>query len=429
MISHEALHQNLAKAATLFESSPFNSYVGPENPELLVITCGSGWLYSLEAVKTLSAKDSVGILKLGTTWPLPRGFVSKQLFRTTRVLVVEEVDPFLEANVKELAADLEPGRTWSFYGKASGHFSSSGELNPDAVVSAIARLMGIDYHPREAEHDRMARQVMQDLVPPRALQFCAGCPHRTTYWAIKNVLKMDNRNGLVAGDIGCYSMALTSTGFSQLRTVHAMGSGLGVACGLGKLEKLGFDQPVVAVCGDSTFFHAAIPALINAVHSRSDMVFIVLDNAGTAMTGFQPHPGTGINAMGEEVPKLDIEAVCSGLGIAVEVTDPYDIQGTTEKLLRLLRDGGKPRVLISRRECALAAARGEKRAYEVRVDQDRCRGERCGCDKFCVRVFKCPGLVWDRDKGKAKVDEAICCGCGVCAEICPQSAIAREALP
>lgn len=427
-VSHEALHRNLVKAAILFDTSPFNSYEGPENPEMLIITCGSGWLYSLEAVKRLSARDSVGILKLGTTWPLPKGLVRKHLLRTARVLVVEEIDAFLEANLKELAADLEPGRTWLFHGKASGHFNPFGEMNPDAVASAIARILKIEYRPREDGYERIAQQVMRELVPPRDLQFCAGCPHRTTFWAIKNVLKMDGRDGFVAGDIGCYSMAITTTGFSQLKTLHAMGSGLGIASGLGKLGKLGFNQPVVTVCGDSTFFHAAIPALINAVHSQSDMLFIVLDNGGTAMTGFQPHPGTEINAMGDQVPKLDIETVCSGLGIAAEVIDSYDITGMTEKLLTLLREGGKPRVVISRRECALAAARKEKPTYRVRVDQDRCRGEHCGCDKYCVRVFKCPGLVWDRPISKARVDEAICCGCGVCSEICPQSAIIREAL-
>jgi indolepyruvate ferredoxin oxidoreductase alpha subunit len=426
---HQALHSSLSKIASIFEQTPFNWYAGPDTPELLVITCGSGWLYSLEAVKALSAMDSVGILKLGTTWPLPLSLVSTHLLRATKVLVAEEIDAFLETNLKELGADLEPGRTWAFYGKASGHFNPFGELNTDVVSSAIARILGVSYSPRTAEYQRKAQEVMQELVPPRALQFCAGCPHRTTFWAIKNALKMDGRDGFVTGDIGCYSMALTSTGFSQIKTVHAMGSGAGLASGLGKLDKFGFDQPVIAVCGDSTFFHAVIPSLINAVHSQSDLVFVVLDNAATAMTGFQPHPGIGTNAMGDDTPSLDIENVCRALGVTVAVTDAYDINGTTGKLLELLRNGGKPRVLISRRECALTRARREKQVYKVRIDPDRCRGEQCGCDKFCVRVFRCPGLIWDRDAGRARVDEAICVGCGVCAEICPQSAIVREGLP
>ena len=427
-VFHQALHQSLSKIAGIFESSPFNWYTGPENPELLVITSGSGWLYSVEAVKTLSAKGSVGILKLGTTWPLPHNLVGARLLQSSKILVVEEIDSFLEANVKELAADIAPDRTWRFFGKASGHINPFGELNPDVVINAVARILEKEYNPRAADYQHTAQQALNELVPPRALQFCAGCPHRTTFWAIKNALKMDGRDGFVTGDIGCYSMALTSTGFSQIKTVHSMGSGMGLASGLGKLDRFGFDQPVVTVCGDSTFFHAVIPALINAVHSHSDLLFVVLDNAATAMTGFQPHPGIEMNAMGEAAPKLEIETLCRALGVTVEVTDPHDMPGTTEKLLGLLRDSGKPRVLISRRECALTRARREKAPYVVRVDQGRCRGELCGCDKFCVRVFKCPGLAWDRDTGKALIDEAICSGCGVCAEICPQSAIVREAL-
>ena len=426
-VFHRALHGNLEKIRNIFETSPFNTYLGPENPELLVVTCGSGWLYTLEAVKMLAATERVGVLKLGTTWPLPRNLVGKHLLKTARILVIEEIDEFLETNLKELAADL-PGRKRIFYGKASGHLNPYGELNPDLVINALARILNVDYSARPAEYERKAQQVLQELVPPRALQFCAGCPHRTTFWAIKNAIRMDGRDGFVVGDIGCYSMALTSTGFSQIKTVHAMGSGVALASGLGKLDRFGFDQPVVAVCGDSTFFHAAIPALINSIHSNSDLVFVVLDNSATAMTGFQAHPGIEENATGGKAPKLDIEAICRALGITVVITDAYDYAGTTQKMLELLRDVGKPRVLISRRECALARSKREKPEYKVRIDPDLCRGDNCGCNKFCVRVFRCPGLIWDRDDRKAMVDEAICIGCGVCVEICPQTAIVREAL-
>ena len=427
-VFHRALHETMDKVRDIFETSSFNHYAGPPDPELLVVTCGSGWLYSLEAIDTLSVKGRVAVLKLGTTWPLPRNLVSTTLLKAAKVLVVEEIDAFLEANLKELAADLAPGHALTFYGKTSGHIGPVGELNPDMVTNAVARILNMNYRARPATYQKKAEDAMKDLVLPRALQFCAGCPHRTTFWAIKNALRMDGRDGFVTGDIGCYSMALTSTGFSQIKTVHAMGSGVGLASGMGKMDRFGFDQPVVTVCGDSTFFHAVIPALINAVHSRSDLVFVILDNSGTAMTGFQPHPGIATDAMGNEAAALDIETICRALGVAVTVTDAYDIAGTTEKMLALLKDKGKPRMLLSRRECALARARKEKPEYRVRIDPERCRGEHCGCDKFCVRVFKCPGLRWDRDAARAAVDEAICVGCGVCTDICPQSAIVREAL-
>jgi len=238
---------------------------------------------------------------------------------------------------------------------------------------------------------------------------------------------MDGREGFVIGDIGCYSMGLTSTGYSQIKTVHAMGSGMGIASGLGKLNQFGFNQPVLTVCGDSTFFHAVIPALINAIHSQSDFILVVLDNAATAMTGFQPHPGTDMNAMGASSPPIDIEKLCQALGVKVIVADAYDVKETTQKLIDLLRDEGKPRVLISRRECALIRARKEKPLYKVHIHPDKCIGETCGCERFCTRVFKCPGLIWDRHAKKAKIDEAVCSGCGVCVEICSQDAIFKEA--
>jgi indolepyruvate ferredoxin oxidoreductase alpha subunit len=144
------------------------------------------------------------------------------------------------------------------------------------------------------------------------------------------------------------------------------------------------------------------------------------------MTGFQPHAGTGASAGGEPAPKVDLEALCGSLGVRVEVTDPFDLQDTTRKLLDLMQDDRGVRVLISRRKCALVRAREEKAAYKVWVDSEKCRGESCGCARLCTRVFQCPGLVWDSESQTAKIDEVICSGCGVCADICPASAIMRE---
>jgi indolepyruvate ferredoxin oxidoreductase alpha subunit len=425
---HQALLQKLDRIRGINETSPFNNYAGPEKPELLIITCGSGWFYSVEAVRILSAEKSVGILKLGTTWPLPEKLVRRHMLQTRRILVVEEVNPFLEGNLKELAADMKPDRPWIFHGKVSGHIPPFGELTPDIVIKAITKILGLTYAPRDPAYHQKSQEIVNRTVPPRGPQFCAGCPHRTTFWAIKNALLLDGREGVLTGDIGCYGMGIMSTGFFQVKTMHAMGSGAGIASGLGKLNGFGFDQPVLTVCGDSTFFHAAIPALINGVHSQSNFILIVLDNSGTAMTGFQPHPGIEMNAMGDPAPVLDTGKLCEGLGLHVTVTDAYDIKGTTEKLVELLRDDGKPRVLISRRECALIRAKRERPLYKVRVTEDRCIGEGCGCDRYCTRVFKCPGLIWDRESRRAKIDEAICSGCGVCVDVCPQAAIVREVI-
>jgi indolepyruvate ferredoxin oxidoreductase, alpha subunit len=425
---HRALHEKTERILALYESSPFNSYLGPEEPELLVAACGSGWLYVMEAVRTLALEKRVGVLKLGTTWPLPPGFLSVHLKKAAKILVVEEVDPFLEGNLKEFVVDNMYGRAYRFFGKASGHIRQCGEVSVDSVIEAIAAIMGVEYEPRDAAYEKESRETSAKFVPPRGSQLCAGCPHRATYWALKNALRMQGDDGVVAGDIGCYAMGLQPSGFEQVKMVHAMGSGMGVASGLGKLDKFNFTQPVLAVCGDSTFFHAVIPALINAVHSQSDVILIVLDNAGTAMTGFQPHPGSDKDAMGISRPEISVEKVCEALGVPVVVVDPYDTKATQKTFLQVLGNKGKTRVVISRRECALIrASRQEGPVVRMRVDAEKCLADACGCGRYCTRVFKCPGLMVNRETGKAFIDEAMCSGCGVCESVCPQSAIVAEA--
>ncbi len=426
--THRALHEKLKKARERFERSPFNVYRGPERPELLVVTSGAGWMYSVEALVNLGLEGRVGIVKVGTTWPLPEDFLVEQLGRSDRILFVEEVDPFLENNVKALCAqrggDLG-GK--AFLGKASGALPDLGEMTPDIVTKAVQAALEVSHTPRPAAYAREAAEAASIFAPFRQLGFCAGCPHRATYWAIKQALVMDGRDGFVLGDIGCYALGFGPAGFFQLRTLHAMGSGAGLANGFGQLGRFGLHQPVLAVCGDSTFYHAAIPALVNARYNMADFVMLILDNSATAMTGFQPHPGTGRSAMGQEVPAIDIAAVCAALGVPVQVEDPFRVRETTEAIHRLLQERNGVRVLVLRQECALVRGKREKAVHRMRVDQALCLGQACGCNRLCTRVFKCPGLVWDPGTGKARIDEAICTACGVCADICPQGAILKEA--
>jgi indolepyruvate ferredoxin oxidoreductase alpha subunit len=427
MPNHKLLHERFNRAKPIFEESPFNFYRGPEKPELMVVTSGSGWMYSWEAVMNLNVQDRVGILKLGTTWPLPERFVLKHLKQADRILFIEEVDPFLENNIKETYAQncLDLGLK-AFFGKVSGNVTDVGELSPEIATHAIQTLLNVPYEPRPADYALRCHEAASELVPARALGFCPGCPHRATYWAIKAALALDGREGFVLGDIGCYSLGMGPSGFGQMKTLHAMGSGTGLACGFGQLDRFGLEQPVVAVCGDSTFYHAAMPALANARYNSANFLLLLLDNSATAMTGFQPHPGTGFTATGKEAPVIDLKAICEVLGAHVEVVDPFDVTATIETLLRLLQHEEGVNVLILKRECALVSAKHQKRIYQVKVDQERCLGEICGCNRLCTRIFKCPGLMWDKEAGKARIDEAICTGCGVCSEICPASAIRKE---
>jgi indolepyruvate ferredoxin oxidoreductase alpha subunit len=423
---HGQQHEKLRKAIALFEDSPFNTYAGPENPELLIVTSSACYLYSKEAIQLLGAQNRIGLLKLGTTWPVPPVFMEKHLSRTDKILIVEEVIPFLEESIKILAAELAPKiGVKRFYGKRDGLIPMEGELNPDRVVAALSKILGIEYEAVAPDYTKRAGELAFTGAPNRELTFCPGCPHRASFWSIHNVLEMDNRQGFVCGDIGCYSMAVLPCGFSSLKTLHAMGSGTGLASGFGKLAEFGMDQPVLSVCGDSTFFHAAIPALVNAVHHKSNFTMVVLDNSGTAMTGFQPHPGLAIDAAGNEVPMIDIPRVCEAIGARVRICDSFDIEQTQTALLDLLEEKGV-KVLVLKQICALSPEKKAKKKYDMSLDETVCLGENCGCNRLCTRIFRCPGLVWDKEKGSARIDEVICAGCGVCASICPSGAIERK---
>ena len=423
---HRRQQEKLKKAAELFEDSPFNSYSGPDQPKLLIITSSVCYLYSKEAIQSLGVENRVGLLKLGTTYPLPPKLLKKYLKRANRILIVEEIQPFLEDNIEAFAArEASDIGIKTFYGKNDGTFPVANELNPDMVIEAISKILNVRKAERSDAYVKRAQEIAVIGAPSRELTFCPGCPHRASFWSIHNILKLDNRDGFVCGDIGCYGMAAGPTGFQTLKTLHAMGSATGLASGFGKLGRFGMDQPVFAICGDSTFFHAVMPALVNAIHSKADITLVILDNSGTAMTGFQAHPGLDVNAAGDEAPAIDIPGVCKAMGAAVEVRDPFDIEETQQTLLDMIDQKGV-KVIVLKQICALSPEKKGKKQYEMTVDEALCSGETCGCNRLCTRIFKCPGLIWDKDAKTARIDGVICAGCGVCTPICPSGAIRRE---
>jgi len=298
-------------------------------------------------------------------------------------------------------------------------------MNSDRVVSALSKILSLEYEAVPASYSQRALELSNSGAPGRDLTFCAGCPHRASFWTIHNTLQMDGRQGFVCGDIGCYSLAMLPTGFNTLKTLHAMGSGIGLASGFGKLAQFGMEQPVVAVVGDSTFFHAALPALINAIHHQSDITLVVLDNSGTAMTGFQSHPGLGVDATGNQAPAIDVVKVCQAMGATVRVSDPFEPEKTQQTLFELFEIQGL-KVLVLKQMCALSPEKKAKKMFEVSVDETVCIGQACGCNQLCTRIFKCPGLNWDKEKQVSKIDEFICVGCGMCASICPSGAIRKK---
>lgn len=423
---HQVLHSRVSDALARFEAAPFNTVEGPAEASRVIVVAGPGVTYAREAVRLLGVADQVKLIKLGTTWPLPERFLATHLAGARQVLFFEEIEPFLETEVKSFwAQHADRLGAMTFLGKASGHVAGPGgptigELTPEIAFRAVGALTGRDFEPRgQVFRDKLGASPLPDL-PARALAFCPGCPHRASFWAIKTALELDGREGVVLGDIGCYTLGAMQTGYFTLRTVHAMGSGAGLASGFGKLDVLGFTQPVVAVVGDSTFYHAVLPALVNARYNDSPVLLVVVDNGTTAMTGHQPHPGTGRLATGEVASVVPIEAMARGLGIATEVQDPLHIDETVESVYRLLQtDGAK--LLILRSPCALLPS--VKRLHRAWVDPARCIGESCGCARFCNRAFSCPALGWDAEHGRARVDDVLCSGCGACVQLCPRQAI------
>ncbi len=423
---HALLLEKLAQIRNYFESCPYNEYSGPENPELIIVCDGSGCLCAQDAIDILNLRLKVGILKLCTLWPFPKTAVVKHLDKTNRILVAEEVDPFVENLVKEALADASrTGKT--IFGKESGHIPAYGEITPDRIIAALTKIFNLTYEPRPKKYETELTIEAGPLIQARGLAWCPGCPHRATFWAVEKAIKKDGRNAYLVGDIGCYTLDVFPGGKKQINLLHAMGSGAGLACGFGQLARFGYEQPVISICGDSTFFHSTIPALINAVSNGSNMLQIILDNQATAMTGFQSHPGTNRNAVGEPAHPVDIEALCTSLGCKVTVSDPFDVRGSIRVIRDLIKKEAGVQVLIMRKTCELLRNKTEKSIpFNISIDTQKCKGEECG---ICRKQFRCPALALDAETGITAIRGDLCCGCGVCTDICPFNAIIKEENP
>lgn len=406
-----------AKLTEEFESSEFN-FVKKVDSNIGVITASVAYLHVLEALKMLKLQDKVSVLKLGTTYPLPKRMIESFIRNLKKVVVVEELSPYLEKEVYVLAKENNP--SLEIFGKNSGTFSEAWEYNPNIVAKGLASAMGLEY----AGHEGILTETLQlkATIPDRYPTFCAGCPHRATFVALNQALKIQEAKGqqhYFANDIGCYSMWVfppISRGDSSL----CMGASVGVANGLSNVT----EERVVAMVGDSTFYHAAIPALINAVHNGNKFTIFILDNSVTAMTGQQFNPSTEFIAGGRKGKKVSIEGICKAIGVEfVEVVDSYDVKSNVEVFRKALDFDGLA-VVISRRECALYGDRNKRRRGEkfvpFYVDKDMCKRP-----YVCLRTFYCPAYELDEDQ-QPRISPELCDGCSVCSQLCPIKSIKRS---
>lgn len=405
-----ALLEKITAIRNEFEDSHFNVLTDGEG-EVGIITSGVGYSYAVDACRILGIKPH--IFKLGTTYPLPEKRIARFMEGLKTLIVVEELSPYLEHASKRIAKDA--GLALDIIGKDSGHFSEAMEYNPSIVVMALAKAIKLTL---PVDYDAVVNRAneLKSILPERIPVFCAGCPHRATFWSIKQATR--GRKVVFNNDIGCYSMAYFPP-LNMTMSLLCMGASLGVSAGMSQV----LEDDILCVVGDSTFFHAALPGLMNAVYHNLPITLFVLHNEVTAMTGQQTHPST---PEGRGKPKgtmsINIEDVCKGIGVEhITIIDSYDVKDNIPKIKEALDFTG-PSVVISRRSCALHGDR-IKRRTGVAIIQNEVDKEACKKPHTCIRDFYCPSFTFDTDDRAARIQPEICDGCGVCAKICPFDSI------
>ena len=373
---HPVVEERQARLAVYSDGSPLNR-VEYADSEIGIITSGTCYQYVKEVFG-----DSASVLKIGMVNPLPKNLILEFAGKVKRLVVIEELDPYIENYCKALGLTVDGKNILPICGEFS--------------QSIIAEAMGLE----AKKHHTVEK------MPIRPPVMCAGCPHRGLFYALSK------RKITVLGDIGCYTLG-TAAPLSAIDSVLCMGASVSGVHGFNKAGIEGSEGKTVAVIGDSTFMHSGMTGLANIAYNGSNSTVIIVDNSITGMTGHQHNPTTGYNIKGDPATKIDLEALCHALGInRVRVVDPYDIK-TTEAVIMEEIEADEPSVIISRRPCALL--KYVKAKPSLTVDNDKCRS----C-KACMKIG-CPAI--SMKGGKAKIDETLCVGCEVCKQLCHFDAI------
>jgi len=347
-----------------------------------IITSGVAYHYAREAFPLAS------ILKLGLTFPLPRKLVRDFAGQVQRLLVIEELDPFLEEQIAAMGIAVE--------GKSK--LPILGELSPDVIAQSFG-----------LESVKTESALNDVLIPPRPPVLCPGCSHRGMFYAMKK-LKL-----IVTGDIGCYTLAAIPP-LETIDTCLCMGASIGYAEGIEKANGDALKGKIIGVIGDSTFYHSGITGLMDVVYNRAKSKICILDNHITAMTGHQDHPGSGLTLKGESTVKLDLEALCRAVGVKrVVKVNPYNLNETIATLKQEMA-ADEPSVIIADAPCVIRAKIKFSEPYYV--DAETCI--MCG---MCHKIG-CPAIEKD-ENGKTKINELFCIGCDLCRQLCKPGAIRK----
>ncbi|MCI9216167.1 indolepyruvate ferredoxin oxidoreductase subunit alpha [Lachnospiraceae bacterium 42-17] len=360
----------------------------------------SGGISFAYAIETLEELGMTKLLKISTPHPFPEKLALSFLDGLTEVLCIEELDPIIERELTYICGKYH--LPVKICGKLTGHVKNAGENSRDSVQEIIMQFLEI---PSGSTDDASCADAPPAL-PVRPPVLCAGCPHRASFYAVKSAMK--GRKTIFCGDIGCYTLG-NAMPLDMVDTCLCMGAGLGIAQGVGHMEP---DTACFAFVGDSTFFASAITGVINAVYNQADMTLVILDNSTTAMTGHQPHPGTGRTMMGGAVQKINIEAVLRGIGLSiVETVNPLDYAASVENVKRVADEPGVKAIIFKSPCIALTKPSGS-----MTVNSDKC----INCRK-CIHKLGCPALMISETH--VSIDTSLCTGCSLCAQLCPVNAI------
>lgn len=396
---HAKLHEKLNELEKISESLPVSFMLNKDpKSKFGIIVSGVSFNYVVEALEKLKLK--VPVFKV-SMWPCPRKKIVEFMKNMEQVLVVEELEPILENEIKRIAQESK----LSLKIEGKKYFPSWGELRIENVLSTVTSILKIKWEMKKSSLP----------TPNRNSILCPGCPHRATFWAVKDALGKD---AVFGGDIGCYILGIYEP-FEEEDFIVSMGAGIGISHGISKVS----DQKIAIFIGDSTFFHAGIPALINMIYNKADATIVVLDNRITAMTGHQPNAGMGLTGMDEQTEEVSIAEIAKACGAQVSIVNPFNFKQTIEAVKEISSKKGV-KVIISKQDCRLVFMRNARKQQRnvpiYQIDMAKCNK----CNK-CVE-YGCPAIHVEL-KGKKAVkywiDENYCWGCAVCPQICPVQAI------
>lgn len=400
--AHINIEARNVQLQTVFSQYAHNTVTPAADPQCRkgIATHGISSTYTAEALR---GKDAPHLLKIATPFPFPEQLAVDFLKNLDEVLCIEELDPVIERELTYLCGKHH--LNVNIRGKLTHDVKNAGENTCASVAENIAAFMGWEL-PAAASVDA------PPPLPVRPPVLCAGCPHRASFYAVKQAMK--GKKAVFCGDIGCYTLG-NAMPLDMVDTCLCMGAGVNITQGIGKIEP---DTVCFAFVGDSTFFASAITGAVNAVYNQADMTLIVLDNSTTAMTGHQPHPGTGRTMMGQVVDKVSIEAVLKGIGVkTVETVNPLALDKAVETVRRVSAETGV-KAIIFKSPCAVLI----KPEQPAKINPESC--VQC---KRCIKELGCPGIVLRMYKDKVAfqvaIEQSLCTGCGLCAQVCPCHAI------